>query len=344
MKEVRNPLKREGTSQKDRYPDALHPSFSKLDDRDLYDYLDFVYRYSENIRFWPSHSTSSNKVQNWQLFFSAGIILLSHIKSSSSKETLRQFKDLLAEINEINAEEQCKEIEKILLGMFKKIENWFKKFHHEDNFKDVIFKIISNEHYTLLKQQIKKAKEIYPPETKLKKLTEAYQNINSEIILYYDGVIKEAEDELKQRLKNGSFEPHIGLLLSFLEMFQKSRDLQNGLTERHLDFYYQDILQLEKKAFTPDEAHITIGLARNVEKHQLSQGTLFKAGKDSNSNEISYELTEDFTANKSVVSEIRSSFKDKEHEVIRVAYNSKTINGIDEELKEDDPVWAPFEE
>ena len=48
-------------------------------------------------------------------------------------------------------------------------------------------------------------------------------------------------------LQRGDVPPHLGLLLSFLKTFQTLRDSFNGFTGRHVDFYYEDVLQLAKK-------------------------------------------------------------------------------------------------
>ena len=57
-------------------------------------------------------------------------------------------------------------------------------------------------------------------------------------------------------LQNKNTPPHLGLLLSFLKTFQTTRDELNRFTTRHLDFYYQDVLQLSRKPASPDKVAV----------------------------------------------------------------------------------------
>ena len=151
----------------------------------------------------------------------------------------------------------------------------------------------------------------------------------------------EAQKELESRLAKDSFTPHMGLLLAYLDLFQKSQNNLNQMTRRHLDFYFQDILQIEKKAYVEDEAHLLIQLAKNVNQHEIKAGTLFKATKDSNGNDILYELTEDFIAGKDSIASIKSSFESNDI-IHAAASNAMAVDGMDEPLPEEDPVWSPF--
>ena len=267
----KNPLQREGTSQDRRLPQALDPLYAKLDDRDLFDYLDFVYKYSENICFIPSDGLQAGKKDedlNWQVFFSIGIILLSHISKNSSVESNRIFKADLYDLEPVNAKEESKKIEKNLLAYFDKLKLWYSKFPSDDSFKEVLKSIIEDEAFSVdLKKELTDARTEYLNDLNLDNLIENYLYVNSEIIRYFDGLVKEAEEELQSRLANDKFTPHIGLMLAFLELFQKSRDNLNQMTGRHLNFYYEDILQIEKKSFVEDEAHVLIQLAKNFDEY-----------------------------------------------------------------------------
>ena len=75
-------------------------------------------------------------------------------------------------------------------------------------------------------------------------------------------------------------EPHLALLVSFLQLMQSPQEGLNGLTKRHLDFYYKRVLQLQKKPFVPDRVHLVFELAKNIASHQLLPNALFDAGKD----------------------------------------------------------------
>ena len=56
--------------------------------------------------------------------------------------------------------------------------------------------------------------------------------------------------------KDGTLTSHLTLFVSFLQLLEHSKTRFNGITKRHLDFYYNDILQVDKRAATPDQAHV----------------------------------------------------------------------------------------
>ncbi|MGR9053657.1 MAG: hypothetical protein ACU84J_13510, partial [Gammaproteobacteria bacterium] len=50
--------------------------------------------------------------------------------------------------------------------------------------------------------------------------------------------------------------PHFVLLLAFLKLLAYAREHLNGLTRRHLDFYYRDVLGLRNMPARPDRVNV----------------------------------------------------------------------------------------
>jgi hypothetical protein len=109
--------------------------------------------------------------------------------------------------------------------------------------------------------------------------------------------------------------PHYALFLSFLKIFRVAQDHLNTYPQRHLDFYYKDVLKLKNKDPEPDSAHLTFELQKPVEQSLLKKDSLFKGGKDITDKEIHYVLTEDVVLNKATVSKIQS---------LQLVYESET--------------------
>jgi len=57
---------------------------------------------------------------------------------------------------------------------------------------------------------------------------------------------------------------HRVLFLAFLQLLQRAQEQLNTLTRRHLDFYYQDMLRLRKKAAQPDHVNVLVEPAEDV--------------------------------------------------------------------------------
>lgn len=100
---------------------------------------------------------------------------------------------------------------------------------------------------------------------------------------------------------------HTALLLSFIKLFRTAQDELNAFSQRHLDFYYKDVLQLHNKSAEPDTIHLLFALQKPVDKHLLQKGILLKGGKDSaTGKERHYTLTEDVVVNRASVESLKA--------------------------------------
>jgi hypothetical protein len=122
-------------------------------------------------------------------------------------------------------------------------------------------------------------------------------------------IVTQTPGYLTQVLENyPSHTPHYALFLSFLRLFKYAQHHLNGYTERHLQFYYKKVLQLDNNAGVPDLVHLIFQLQKNVPAHLLTAGKQFKAGKDANNNDLFYGLTDDIVVNQATVQAMRSLF------------------------------------
>ncbi|MFN0275881.1 MAG: baseplate J/gp47 family protein [Chitinophagales bacterium] len=134
-------------------------------------------------------------------------------------------------------------------------------------------------------------------------------------------ITEAAGAELEKTLDNfPAHSPHYGLFLTFIKLFRYAQDHLNTFTQRHLDLYYKEILQLTNKNAEPDAVHLTFELQKNVENHLLAKDTVFKAGKDADGLEIFYALTDDVVLNQGKIAEIKNVYVKKDAE-----YGSKQI-------------------
>jgi hypothetical protein len=106
-------------------------------------------------------------------------------------------------------------------------------------------------------------------------------------------------------------QPHVALLLTFLELLQHARSRMNEITRRHLEFVYHDVLGLTERASVPDQTHVLVELARGQEYYRLPAGTLLRAGKDSRGGDLLYRTDHDLDVNRARVAELKSLFAQK---------------------------------
>lgn len=130
----------------------------------------------------------------------------------------------------------------------------------------------------------------------------------------------------KQKAGVDEYEPHIALLVSFLELYKYLRNDINQLTGKHLDFYYKDILGLKAKEATPDKAHIIASLNPSFEQYLLSKGEIVVAAVSGAENEIRFAVDDDLLVTKANIRELNTVYvsetvkipvKSDEHEDVK---------------------------
>lgn len=105
--------------------------------------------------------------------------------------------------------------------------------------------------------------------------------------------------------------PHLALFVTFLQLLDVIKKQLNGLTRRHLDYYYREVLGLQERKPVPDVVHVIIDLAADVRAYLLQKDTLLSAGKDTSGNELIYKTEKDVFISRARISEIRNVFSDQ---------------------------------
>ncbi len=114
------------------------------------------------------------------------------------------------------------------------------------------------------------------------------------------------KDHLEQLIKNADVPPHLALMLAFLKVFQIQQNNLNKLTERHLDFYYKDILGFHPRKGTTGKVPVFFELNKNAESAFIAKGCLFDAGKDEEGKPIRYAAADEIRINRAKVSATES--------------------------------------
>ena len=128
----------------------------------------------------------------------------------------------------------------------------------------------------------------------------------------YIRLIDQAKVYLKESLTNyPQHKAHNTLLLAFFHLFAYIQADLNKLTEKHLDFYFRQVLQLQKKPAQPDSVYLLVQLAKNQKDgHLIKAGTELKAGKDNTGKNLIYKVAQDLVANQAQVTSLKTIFVD----------------------------------
>ncbi|MCP4664334.1 MAG: hypothetical protein GY856_53805, partial [bacterium] len=100
--------------------------------------------------------------------------------------------------------------------------------------------------------------------------------------------------------------PHFVLFLTFLELLRRAQGELNGLTRRHLDFYYRQVLRMTGKPAIPDRVNLLFDLRSGVDQAMVPADTRLSAGPDSLGRERIYAIDRDLLVNRAQVGKLSS--------------------------------------
>ena len=138
---------------------------------------------------------------------------------------------------------------------------------------------------------------------------------------------KLSDGAFDKMLKSGKHSPHIGLLFGFLKSFTSVQNQINELPQRHLDYYYKSILKQQLQSVKPDLALLFIKLKNTYKETSIEKATEFKAGIDSNGDDVIFESTQKFNLSTARISEIKTLLFNKNKTIIPL-YDANMVSGI----------------
>jgi hypothetical protein len=125
-------------------------------------------------------------------------------------------------------------------------------------------------------------------------------------------VVTGAEAAVADTFARTGHEPHYALFLAFVRLLEHARAEANTLTQRHLDFYYREILRLRERPAAPGSVHLLVDPAKQVDAALVAEGTRFRAGKDARGIDAFYAADRDVVANRARVAQRRKVYRHSE--------------------------------
>ncbi|MBN3582468.1 hypothetical protein JYB64_08710 [Algoriphagus aestuarii] len=263
---------KKGINQKGRLSAALDSSYVKPDERTFLDLIQFTLSYAETVNFFDleNHPSSS-----WKPFLlSDPVFVIGSIAEMDLNINKKVHESLLLKLEESNRKknEIKGQIATNLLSLSRNLFIW------EDL-------LISSGYQGTLLNEIKNATNYLESNIRnLLKLQEKY--VTRDFGLYSGNSLERGEVDLKesfklifknlmfikekaaekfelQKVESDKHHPHIGLILSFLRLFQTAQNELNKLLDRHLDYYYEEIL-MQKDSF-PKQMTAYVGLQGSLD-------------------------------------------------------------------------------
>ncbi|RNL91724.1 phage baseplate protein [Sinomicrobium pectinilyticum] len=155
-------------------------------------------------------------------------------------------------------------------------------------------------------------------------------------------------NKVKEDIRNGlsilenehTLPPHLTLFLCFLKLLELSQQRFNELTRRHLDFYYREVLKIDKLPPTADKVYVLFELARNIADEKIPEATELNGGKDTSGKKRIYTTAEELVANKAVITSLKNVYRDST--VIKYSQVANSHDGQGAGFPEGHAQWYPF--
>ncbi len=187
------------------------------------------------------------------------------------------------------------------------------------------------------------------------KLAEALAYYNSSNIP--DGTIQQFfsnPDEVKELLllqeqdKPQEISSHKALLLTFTKLFAYAQEELNKLTQKHLDYFYKDVLKITPKSAVGDQVQILFELVKNqkITEHRIPVNTKLDGGKDINGNSLIYQTDQEIIVNRAQIGQLSTLFVDEDDDKSRifVAPFANSLDGLGTPFETEEGLWPAFGE
>ncbi|KQT17910.1 hypothetical protein ASG31_04000 [Chryseobacterium sp. Leaf404] len=321
-----------GTTQRERLQPALLPDFFLVDERTAEDYILFVQKLSQYVKYYDENNTEDG---SWTAFFESEstsvIISIAHWNIDFLQNKYRTAeKEIDLSTNRDHQIQILKyyflECTEKLISISKKIQGLDDQITAKENLIGSLLIVVSQLQNITADINIKSSETNFEIRNFLKnpfytrKLHQFFGFLSS-----WKEFAKSAVD--RQLSSYDSHHPHYALFLSFLKLLDLAKDQLNTFTKKHLDFYYKDVILTEHKSAQPDMVYLTIEPQKTA-TFLLPANTLFPAGKNTAGENKYYGSINDQVINQIRLHQFSSMYA--ESEKFYKSENLIKINGTGE--------------
>jgi hypothetical protein len=129
----------------------------------------------------------------------------------------------------------------------------------------------------------------------------ALTKAGDELFNFLYTIVSQSSAALDNLKKQKSNYPDTTLLRTFVNLLQGHQEQLNAISQKHLQFYYEDILKQTVKPAIADSVFVYAVLAQKAITFKLSAGTLLNAGIDAQKNPILFSTSTDVELNPATI-------------------------------------------
>jgi|MDTC01.2.fsa_nt_gb hypothetical protein len=121
--------------------------------------------------------------------------------------------------------------------------------------------------------------------------------LNSVYRIIYN-IIEQSDLKFNNYLeKSNNHNPHVGLLFSFLHLFKNLQNDLNKISEKHLRYYYENILNQKKKKIDKLKTFVSVDINENINSVIIKKDSELIAGQYNDGNNIIFKTDDDTVLN-----------------------------------------------
>lgn len=150
-----------------------------------------------------------------------------------------------------------------------------------------------------------------------------------------DAISRKAKTHFTESLSKGQTEPHIALLISFLKLYKHYQSSINDQVERHMDFYYDKVLDFNQRGANSDQAYLILKLKKETNAYLVSSKTSFSAGIDTKGQPIQFETDHPFLLTSSIINNY-FTFEINRSNVLQKSFGACQVKSFDKPKIEQD--------
>jgi hypothetical protein len=304
---------KDGLTRQERLAAAPDPASIEIDGRDMADFLKLAADLSAQFNFYNFNDVPEG---DWSSFFSADITIWAAIISRMDiSEYSRRYEQQRSLLYYAATETELPQHRDALFAMVEKLAirlmdmaNKMKQLQQQSSVKNELTKLADD--YQRIIQSVNQYRN-QPADTRemiistLKPVHDSFAqlltsfNRLSGIAAYYLSTHPVLEQQ---------YPPHLGLYITFLRLYDYLRVQINQVTQKHLDFYYRDILHMRPHRESPDQVHVLFEPDLNTHELLLAAGEELLAEVPGIDDPVKYRLLQDIVVTKAQVEKLQTLF------------------------------------
>ena len=332
-------FKRDGTCQLERLLPQLVVNHALIDEKALDEHLVFAYLYSDLLQYYDSENNPVDhnawarfleqddtvifslilhtEIDQLRPHISSDFVALKHKKIINSdnkyvKRLLQVLEELLILLNywhsHLSPDNSVRlEIESLinyeLNDNLSELYNLLQDWHQQDasevlaNFCAFLDEVGQQPPWALTPGTGQEGQVV-------EEVIDSIQDLFDIILSGIGKLQKLAKEDYTATLQSQQHKPQLALLIAFVRLLQYASRHINAIPQRHLDFYYEEVLKFRKRLVKPDNVYVHFQLPKDLSHYNLPRGTELLAGKDSKGKDILFRTTRAVNLNQGTISRI----------------------------------------